>query len=110
MLCVTGELLEVIRLLWPRLKERAQDLMKGAVASPSSQSVTAHLEQLIKAQRSECSPFENISLALKNAFFLLPSNLIGTEVHIFKHVKKFLLKLFSTTVLSVFFFEGEINS
>lgn len=50
--CEQGELLEVIHLIWPQLKDRAQQLMKGLVHSPgSSDCLTTCLEAFVEANR-----------------------------------------------------------
>ena len=55
MLCCAGELLEVIHLIWPLLKERAQQHMKGLVPSPGyTETLSDRLDAIIRSQRSKC--------------------------------------------------------
>ena len=54
-LCCAGELLEVIRLLWPQLKERAQQQIKGLVPSPGhAETLSDRLDAIIQSRRSKC--------------------------------------------------------
>ncbi|XP_076435199.1 uncharacterized protein LOC143275014 isoform X2 [Babylonia areolata] len=45
-----NELLDIIHVIWPQLKERAQQRMEGVIPSGAKQSLTAQLEEIINTQ------------------------------------------------------------